>query len=199
MATRKRVPKGKTSRDWRFYPSERDADKCRAALATYDAKVRAAEVKWGIDRLPLLVEADLRDRFWAQMDVLNKAIDRGSGVEVEEAVASTIRGVEALERRAIELGAEPVSGEVWEETTPSGAVVAVCRDRAEIAKIRDSGRIDRVYAMSEIAAIVEAFEEGKAGETTKKVKSLFEGATIESVKKKSKEEIIAELNDEIPF
>ena len=199
MATRKRVPKGKTSRDWRFYPSERDADKCRAALATYDAKVRAAEVKWGIDRLPLLVEADLRDRFWAQMDVLNKAIDRGSGVEVEEAVASTIRGVEALERRAIELGAEPVSGEVWEETTPKGAVVAVCRDRSEIAKIRDSGRIDRVYAMSEIAAIVEAFEEGKAGETTKKVKSLFEGATIESVKKKSKEEIIAELNDEIPF
>ena len=199
MATRKRVPKGKTSRDWRFYPSGRDADKCRAALATYDAKVRAAEVKWGIDRLPLLVEADLRDRFWAQMDVLNKAIDKGSGVEVEEAVASTIRGVEALERRAIELGAEPVSGEVWEETTPSGAVVAVCRDRAEIAKIRDSGRIDRVYAMSEIAAIVEAFEEGKAGETTKKVKSLFEGATIESVKKKSKEEIIAELNDEIPF
>lgn len=199
MATRKRVPKGKTSRDWRFYPSERDADKCRAALATYDAKVRAAEVKWGIDRLPLLVEADLRDRFWAQMDVLNKAIDKGSGVEVEEAVASTIRGVEALERRAIELGAEPVSGEVWEETTPKGAVVAVCRDRAEIAKIRDSGRIDRVYAMSEIAAIVEAFEEGRAGETTKKVKSLFEGATIESVKKKSKEEIIAELNDEIPF
>ena len=199
MATRKRVPKGKTSREWRFYPSERDADKCRAALATYDAKVRAAEVKWGIDRLPLLVEADLRDRYWAQMDVLNKAIDKGSGVEVEEAVASTIRGVEALERRAIELGAEPVSGEVWEETTPSGAVVAVCRDRAEIAKIRDSGRIDRVYAMSEIAAIVEAFEEGKAGETTKKVKSLFEGATIESVKKKSKEEIIAELNDEIPF
>lgn len=199
MATRKRVPRGKTSRDWRFYPSELDADKCRAALATYDAKVRAAEVKWGIDRLPLLVEADLRDRFWAQMDVLNKAIDRGSGVEVEEAVASTIRGVEALERRAIDLGAEPVSGEVWEETTPSGAVVAVCRDRAEIAKIRDSGRIDRVYAMSEIAAIVEAFEEGKAGETTKKVKSLFEGATIESVKKKSKEEIIAELNDEIPF
>ena len=199
MATRKRVPKGKTSRDWRFYPSERDADKCRAALATYDAKVRAAEVKWGIDRLPLLVEADLRDRFWAQMDVLNKAIDKGSGVEVEEAVASTIRGVEALERRAIELGAEPVSGEVWEETTPKGAVVAVCRDRAEIAKVRDSGRIDRVYAMSEIAAIVEAFEEGRAGETTKKVKSLFEGATIESVKKKSKEEIIAELNDEIPF
>ena len=193
------MPKGKTSREWRFYPSERDADKCRAALATYDAKVRAAEVKWGIDRLPLLVEADLRDRFWAQMDVLNKAIDKGSGVEVEEAVASTIRGVEALERRAIELGAEPVSGEVWEETTPSGAVVAVCRDRAEIAKIRDSGRIDRVYAMSEIAAIVEAFEEGKAGETTKKVKSLFEGATIESVKKKSREEIIAELNDEIPF
>ena len=156
-------------------------------------------MKWGIDRLPLLVEADLRDRFWAQMDVLNKAIDKGSGVEVEEAVASTIRGVEALERRAIELGAEPVSGEVWEETTPSGAVVGVCRDRAEIAKIRDSGRIDRVYAMSEIAAIVEAFEEGKAGETTKKVKSLFEGATIESVKKKSREEIIAELNDEIPF
>jgi len=196
MATRKRVPKGKTSRAWRFYPSERDADKCRAALATYDAEVRAREVKWGVDRLPLLVEPELRDRFWAQMDVLNAAISKGSGVEVEEAVAATVRGVEALERRAIERGAEPASGEVWEETTPSGAVVAVCRDGSSIAKIRDEGRIDRVYSMSEIAAIVEAWEESKAGQMTNKVKSLFDGATIESVKRKPSE---LDLNDEIPF
>jgi hypothetical protein len=196
MATRKRVPKGKTSRDWRFYPSERDADKCRAALATYDAVVRALEVKWGVDRLPLLVEADLRDRFWAQMDVLNAALTKGSGVEVEEAVAATVRGMQALERRAMELGAETVTGEVWEETTPNGAVVAVCRDASEIAKIRDDGRLDRVYTMSEVEAIVEAWEEGKAGQLTNKVKSLFDGATIESVKPKVVE---ADLNDEIPF
>ena len=196
MATRKRVPKGKTSRDWRFYPSERDADKCRAALATYDAVVRAAEVKWGIDRLPLLVEADLRDRFWAQMDVLNVALTKGSGVEVEEAVAATVRGVQALERRAVELGAQPVTGEVWEETTPNGAVVAVCRDASEIAKIRADGRLDRVYSMSEVAAIVEAWEDTKAGQVANKVKSLFDGATIESVKPKPVE---TDLNDEIPF
>lgn len=196
MAKRQRVPKGKTSRDWRFYPSERDADKCRAALATYDAVVRALEVKWGVDRLPLLVEADLRDRFWAQMDLLNAALTKGSGVEVEEAVAATVRGMQALERRAMELGAETVTGEVWEETTPNGAVVAVCRDASEIAKIRDDGRLDRVYTMSEVAAIVEAWEEGKAGQLTNKVKSLFDGATIESVKPKVVE---ADLNDEIPF
>ena len=190
------MPKGKTSRDWRFYPSERDADKCRAALATYDAEVRAREVKWGVDRLPLLVEPELRDRFWAQMELLNKAISKGSGIEVEEAVASTIRGVQALERRAIELGAEPISGEVWEETTPSGAVIAVCRDGASIAKIRDEGRIDRVYSMAEVAAIVERWEESKAGELTNKVKSLFPGATIEAVKPKPAE---IELDDEIPF
>jgi len=196
VATRKRVPKGKASREWRFYPSERDADKCRNALATYDAVVRAAEVKWGIDRLPLLVEAELRDRFWAQMDILNAAILKGSGPDVEEAVAATVRGVQALERRATELGAQPVSGEVWEETTPQGAVVAVCRDASEIAKIRDEGRIDRVYTMSEVAAIVEAWEESKAGQATNKVKSLFPGATIESVKPQPAE---LELNDEIPF
>lgn len=196
MTKRKRVPSGKTSREWRFYPSERDADKCRAALATYDANVRAAEVKWGIDRLPLLVEAELRDRFWAQMDLLNAAIEKGSGVEVEEAVASTIRGVQALERRAIELGAQPVTGEVWEATTPKGEVVAVCKDRSEIAKIRDSGRIDHVYSMDEVAAIIESFEATKAGDVTKKVKSIFDGATIERVEKK-KEPI--DLNDEIPF
>ena len=196
MAKRQRVSKGKTSREWRFYPSERDADKCRAALATYDAEVRAREVKWGVDRLPLLVEPELRDRFWAQMEVLNKAIAKGSGIEVEEAVAGTVRGVQALERRAIELGAEPVSGEVWEETTPQGAVIAVCRDAASIAKIRDEGRIDRVYSMSEIAAIVERWEESKAGEATNKVKSLFPGATIEAVRQKPAE---ADLDDEIPF
>lgn len=196
MAKRQRVPKGKTSRQWRFYPSERDADKCRAALATYDAVVRASEVKWGIDRLPLLVEADLRDRFWAQMDLLNAALSKGSGVEVEEAVASTIRGVQALERRAEELGAQPVTGEVWEETTPNGAVVAVCRDASEIAKIRADGRLDRVYSMSEVAAIVEAWEATREGEMANKVVSLFDGATIESVKPKPAE---LDLDDEIPF
>lgn len=196
MATRKRVAKGKTSRDWRFYPSERDADKCRAALATYDAEVRAREVRWGVDRLPLLVEPELRDRFWAQMELLNAAIAKGSGIEVEEAVAATVRGVQALERRAIELGAEPVSGEVWEETTPQGAVIAVCRDGASIAKIRDEGRIDRVYSMAEIAAIVERWEESKAGELMNSVKSLFPGAMIEEVKPKPAE---IELDDEIPF
>mgnify|MGYP003109208130 FL=1 len=196
MAKRQRVSKGKTSREWRFYPSERDADKCRAALATYDAEVRARDVKWGVDRLPLLVEAELRDRFWAQMDILNAAIAKGSGVEVEEAVAATVRGVQALERRAIERGAEPVSGEVWEETTPQGAVIAVCRDASEIAKIRDDGRVDRIYTMAEIAAIVERWEETKAGQVTNKVKSLFDGATIESVKPKPAE---IELDDEIPF
>lgn len=196
MAKRQRVSKGKTSREWRFYPSERDADKCRAALATYDAEVRSRDVRWGVDRLPLLVEAELRDRFWAQMDLLNAAIAKGSGVEVEEAVAATVRGVQALERRAIERGAEPVSGEVWEETTPQGAIIAVCRDASEIAKIRDDGRIDRVYTMAEIAAIVERWEESKAGQVTNKVKSLFDGATIESVKPKPAE---IELDDEIPF
>lgn len=196
MAKRQRVPKGKTSRQWRFYPSERDADKCRAALATYDAVVRASEVKWGIDRLPLLVEADLRDRFWAQMGLLNAALSKGSGVEVEEAVASTIRGVQALERRAEELGAQPVTGEVWEETTPNGAVVAVCRDASEIAKIRADGRLDRVYSMSEVAAIVEAWEATREGEMANKVVSLFDGATIESVKPKPAE---LDLDDEIPF
>lgn len=196
MAKRQRVPKGKTSRQWRFYPSERDADKCRAALASYDAVARAIEINWGIDRLPLLVEPELRDRFWAQMDVLNAALAKGSGPEVEDAVAGTIRGLQALERRAVELGASGVTGEVWEETTPQGAVVAVCRDASEIAKIRDSGRLDRVYTMSEVAAIVEAWEESKAGQAVNKVKSLFDGATIESVKPKAVE---SDLNDEIPF
>ena len=196
MVKRKRVSKNRTSREWRFYPSERDADKCRAALATYDAEVRAREIKWGVDRLPLLVEPELRDRFWAQMELLNKAIAKGSGVDVEETVAATVRGIQALERRAIELGAEPVSGEVWEETTPQGYVVAVCRDGASIAKIRDQGRIDRVYTMSEIAAIVEGWEESRTGEMTNKVKSLFPGAQIETVKPKPAD---LELDDEIPF
>lgn len=196
MATRKRVPKGKTSREWRFWPSERDANKARAALATYDAEVRAREIKWGVDRLPLLVEAELRDRFWAQMDILNAALMKGSGVEIEQAVAATVRGIEALERRAIERGAEPVSGEVWEETAPNGSVVAVCRDGASIAKIRDEGRFDRVYTMSEVAAMVEHWEETKAGQLTNKVKSIFPGAMIEDVKPKPAE---IELNDEIPF
>ena len=50
--------------------------------------------------------------------------------------------------------------------------------------------------MSEIAAIVEGWEESRAGEMTNKVKSLFPGAQIETVKPKPAE---LELDDEIPF
>ena len=118
MVQRKRVKKATRGYESRFFPNERDAKKCQDALYEYDNVVRGYETKWGIDRLPTLVEAELRDRFWAQLDLLNEAIAKGSGVEVEQAVRSTIRGCEALERRAVDLGAEPVSGELWGAVTP---------------------------------------------------------------------------------
>lgn len=196
MVQRKRVKKATRGYESRFFPNERDAKKCQDALYEYDNVVRGYETKWGIDRLPTLVEVELRDRFWAQLDLLNEAIAKGSGVEVEQAVRSTIRGCEALERRAVELGAEPVSGEVWEAVTPDGDVFALCKDREEIAKIRAEGRHGRVYCLEEVGVIIQGWEKSKAGAAVGKVKSLFDGAVIEEIKEKPINEL---LNDEIPF
>ena len=59
MAKKKKSIEGKTSREWQFYPSERDADKC--VLRWRHMTLRCGqEIKWGVDRLPL-VEPELRD------------------------------------------------------------------------------------------------------------------------------------------
>lgn len=199
MAVRKRPRKPAKGLDARFYPNERDARKCQEALIEYDRVVRAIEAKWGIDRLPDLVDAEMRQRWWMQWDRLNAAIERGSGPDVEHAVEVTIRACGVLEARALELGAKPLTGDRWEAEMPDGGVLAIVRDKAEAANVQKEGRYDAVYSVAEVGRIIQQWRAGEAGRLAESVKDVFAGAEIVEIKRREPTEGELVLNDEIPF
>lgn len=198
MAIRKRPKKPTRGMDRRYYPSERDAQKVKNALMDYDRVVRGVEARFGIDRLPDLVDAEMRDRWWKQWDILNEAIEGGRPDVVERAVEVTIRACGVLEARALELGAKPLTGDRWEAELPDGGVMAIVRDQHEVAGVQADGRYDAVYCVAEVAKIIHGWRQEDGAKTVEAVKAMFGGAVVEEVKR-PKTALEVELNDEIPF
>lgn len=186
----KRVPKPSKQ----FYaPSQTAMRRMQDALHEYDRAATAMEAKWGIDRLPWLVEQGLRGRFEAQMDKLNEAIE--SQHDVEHQVSVTLRGLAALEQAAIAAGHEPLTGDYWEAQMDDGKVLAITRNGYEAGKVAKEHREMVVYSVDEVAAIVSGWRKDKAGQITEIAKGMWPGAAVEKVKTRTEKE----LNDEIPF
>lgn len=149
----------------------------RASLDRLDAVASAMERRWGVDRLPKLVDANLAVRFAAQRDRLDEAIraDRPELVSVQ-AEAMT-RAWQALDAEATKAGAPPLAPTVWETVLPqSGEVVAIVRDSAEALAVAKE-RKGAVWTLAEVALAIEAF-----GETVRATKRVFPGAEVTSVR-----------------
>ena len=173
-----------------YAPSQGSMRRMQDALHRYDDRVNDVERKWGVDRLIWVVGGDLRDRFEAQMDKLNAAIDRME--DVEHQVDVTLRGVAALEQAAIAAGVQPLKGEWIEGKMPDGRVLAIVANDYEVSRVKRDNREMVVYSVDEIGRLLAAWDESK---TVDAVKAVFPGATVEKVKTKLEKE----LNDEIPF
>jgi len=176
-----------------YAPSQMAMRRMQDALHEYDRAATAMEAKWGVDRLPWLVEQGLRGRFEAQMDLLNKAIE--SQHDVEHQVSVTLRGLAALEQAAIAGGHEPLTGEYWEAAMDDGKVLAITRNGYEAGKVAREHRDMAVYSVDEIAVIVSKWRQDKAGQITDIAKAMFPGAAVEKVKT----QLAKDLNDDIPF
>ena len=175
-------------------PSEAAERRMQQALHDYDEAVTKMEMKWGVDRLPWLAGQDLRERFEAQMDKLNKAID--DRVDVEHQVDVTKRGLAALEQAAINNGHEQLSGDYIEAVMPDGKVLAVVRTSYDVAKVKRENRDLVVYSAEELAMMIAKMAADKAP-LLEIVKDTFPGAVIEDIKPKTDMDEI--LNDTIPF
>ena len=173
-----------------YAPSQMAMRRMQDALHRYDDEVSKVERKWGVDRLIWVVGGGLRDRFEAQMDLLNAAIDKMQ--DVEHQVDVTLRGVAALEQAAIAAGVQPLSGEWIEGKMPDGKVLAIVPNDYEVSRVKRDNREMVVYSVDEIGKLLAAWGESK---TVDAVKAVFPGATVEKVKTRTEKE----LNDEIPF
>ena len=172
--------------------SEASYRKIQNCLTEFDRVVSDYERRWGCERLPNLVDMELRDRYWKQMDRLNAAIDATNPVDVEHQVQVTLRAYAVLEARAKEMGAKELTGMAWTATSHDGAVtVAVVQDVNEIANIKREMPDALVYSVQEVANIVAAWSE--KNKLVDDVKNVFEGAYVSKITLKE------ELDDEIPF
>ena len=172
----------------------REYSKVQSALVDYDKVASEFERKWGMDRLPELVDAELRERSWEAVRRLNVAIDKNDPDEVRRHADAAARGWYALDRAASAAGALPPSGEGYDARIDDTRVLRVCRT-IEDATVSQRERPDVVaVSVEEIARIWKIWDQR---DIVAMAKQAFPGAEIMEAREKTDEK--GALNDEIPF
>jgi hypothetical protein len=146
----------------------------QAIVDGVDHRCRELDRKWGIGRLRLLVDDELRVRFDRQRQLFNAALLDDEEEQVALHGAAMRRGWDALDAAATAAGAEPLRPNVWECQLPNGDVVAIVRTEAEAQHVcRDC----EVYTLAEIGRLIEHL-----GEQIRKIKTLYPGATVAEIR-----------------
>ena len=117
------------------------------------------ESRWGVSRLQTLVPHELAQKWKAQTDKLNAAIQGSNLYDMPELVEGCIRGYGALEKAAIAQGHKPHDAPfAWTVGLPSGKTLAIVRHDKDASLVndlrRDHGDIV-VWTIDEIARIIE--------------------------------------------
>ena len=154
--------------------------KAATAVAEYEARVNEVEARWGVNRLPHIVDEELRERFFKQIDRLEAAAEGDSALDVEHQVEVTLRGFEALEKAARASGANELTGVAWSSRSSDGSkTVAIVNDVAEISGVRRTMPGAEVYSVNEVANILAAWSGKNDG--IAQIKKAFPGAYVENM------------------
>jgi hypothetical protein len=152
-------------------PPTSDFGIAQAVIDGLDETAQQMELKWGVRRLRLLVDDDLRMRFDAQKAKLDAALASNQPGYIRSQGEGMRRAWSALDKAATEAGAEPLSPEVWECQLPSsGEVVSVVRTEAEAQHVARDGE---VWTMAEVAVLIE-----RLGHEARQVKRTFPGSAV---------------------
>ena len=162
----------------------------QSAVWDYDRAITAAEAVWGVDRLPYLVDHELRLRWWRNVDALNEAITANDDQKVLKLVPNLITGIGRLIAEAEKAGERPISVEAWEVALNDGTVLRVVKT-VSMGHVKNDADPRKVitWTLDEVAKMVEARS------IVNEVKKTFSGATVEAVRSPFAELI----DDDIPF
>lgn len=164
-------------------------DAIQAVIDGVDELVSRMERKWGVGRLELLVDDELREKFRRQFRRYNDAIHEHDVHKVRQAGAGIRRGWEALDCAAEAAGAKQLDPSIWEIRMSDGRIAAFCQNNTDAYAATWTGRYIDVWTVEEIARLIEKFPEIVLAKKT------FPGVTVTNVKSKR----IAEPFDGIPF
>lgn len=165
----------------------------RSFLDGADQLAHDMEAKWGVGRLRLLVDPDLRARFDSQRAKLNRAIWHGDLEDVKREAGRMCNAWHVLDEQAEAGGAPRLSPDVWEVALPNGAVAALVKNAAHAHAVVAQGRRVDVFTLDEIANLISGFPE------IVKVKASFPGAEVVRVGPITDPLQSEEFDDEIPF
>jgi len=170
------------SRTW----SKADWSRVQSTLDGVDALANEMEHKWGVGRLRLLVDDDLRARFDEQARLWNLSLWEGASPSLDgnrptaaEAIhhgQAMRRGWVALDKWATTNSCRPLVPAVWEVGLADGTVAAITRTNAEAAAATRENRAMRVYTLDEIGRLLSSIP------SIAKVKKHFPGAEVTAVR-----------------
>jgi len=167
--------------------------KVQSALIEFDRAVTDIEDRWGVDRLPELVDHNLREKFYKQRERLDAAIQSDVGTEVQREAEVMLKGYKHLIKAAEVNGFAELTGEVWEAQMPDGRVLAVAKTIDEANKAARDNRDMVVYSIDEMARVLCGWEEFKLATMAKHT---FPGAEVVEIRERNTEEL---KDDELPF
>ena len=166
----------------------------RAAIDSVDVIAIDCERYWGVGRLRLLVDEELRSRFDSQRLKLRHAIAAGELEEVRREAARMANAWRALDAAAKSLCCAPLVPEVWEVGLPNGRVLAVVKNPTDARHVLSDGRGLDVITLDEVANLVHGFPE------LAKIRDVFPGAEVTRVRPiRDPLEVWEDEGDEIPF
>lgn len=179
--------------------NQRLTAECHAIIASelqgLDYLTRQLEQAWGIGRLPLLVDANLRMRFNQQVGMLNKALESEDATreEILGQIGGCKRAWQAIDTAARAAGHRPMPPTVWEVQLEDGTIAMIVRDEADASQVSIQARERRcaVYSLAELGRLLSGYP------TLAKAKEAFPGAVITSVQ--SKMPTAQFLDDSLPF
>jgi hypothetical protein len=143
------------------------------------------ERKWGCDRLRLLVDTELCEKFDRQRYLFNQAVWYGDLEAVRRESGRMISAWRTLDRVAESAGALKLAPVVWEVPMEGGFVAAIVQDAGDMKDVVSQGRKIVVYTLEEIGRLLDAHV-GIA-----KVKQAFPGTEVSVVRKSISDPLLA--------
>ena len=159
----------------------------RAALDEADAIEVELELKWGRDRLRLLVPTELREKFDRQRYLTSQARWEGDLEDVRREAQRMVKAWNALDKAAEAAGAQVLDPAIWEVALDDGTVATIVREPHLANRILAEGRRINVYTLEEIAHMISAFPD------VVKAKETFPGATVTRTKVKVSDPLASPL------
>ena len=149
----------------------------RAYLDGADALAIEIEERWGADRLRLLVDVTLREKFDRQRYKLRAAVEGGTLEDVRREAQRMVLALQTLDRAAEANGADPIERRCMEVAMADGTVLGIVPDETYVKLLAREGRRLTVYTIEEIAIIIATLP------AIGKVKEIWPGASVVKVRR----------------